>query len=122
MFEMLLNTDACAAIRARVFGSKETLHAPHLVDVEVAEILRRYTAMGAIGEEQGRQALSNLGEINLLRYPHHVLLQRIWLLRHNLTAYDAAYVALAEALDAPLPTRYWRLARSSGHRAKIESI
>ena len=58
----------------------------------------------------------------LTRYPHDVLLERVWELRHNLTAYDAAYVALAEALDATLLTRDRRLATASGHRARVDLV
>src|SRR5439155_1478000 len=81
------------------------LHAPHLVDLEVAQVLRRYTASGEMDAQRGLQALEDLGDLPLVRYPHDLFLSRIWDLRDNLTAYDAAYVALAEALAAPLVTR-----------------
>jgi predicted nucleic acid-binding protein len=76
--------------------------APHLLDVEVAQVVRRYAANGEIVGERGRTALANLADLPLQRYPHDFLLPRVWDLRNNLTAYDAVYVALAEALDAPL--------------------
>lgn len=65
-------------------------------------------------------ALSDLGDLRATRYGHQPLRRRVWALRKNLTAYDAAYVALAEFLDAPLLTSDARLARSAGHRARIE--
>jgi predicted nucleic acid-binding protein len=95
------------------------LHAPHLLDVEAAQVIRRYAANGDIDDERGRLALDDLADFPLRRYPHDVLLPRIWSLRNNLTAYDAAYIALAEALDAPLLTRDRRLAAIPGHDATI---
>ena len=77
---------------------------------------------GEIDQERGRAALADLSDFPLRRYPHDVLLPRIWDLRHNLTAYDAAYVALAEALDAPLLTRDQRLAAAAGHHARVELV
>jgi len=66
--------------------------------------------------------VADLADFPLRRYPHDLLLPRIWDLRNNLTAYDATYVALAEALDAPLLTRDRRLAAAAGHRAQIELV
>jgi predicted nucleic acid-binding protein len=71
---------------------------------------------------RGEQALLDLADVPLNRYAHDLFLLRIWGLRRNLTAYDALYIALAEALDAPLITRDGALARSSGHRARVEFI
>jgi predicted nucleic acid-binding protein len=122
MIEALLRTPAAAAVEARLFEPGETLHAPHLLDVEVAQVIRRYVAIGGIDANRGREALDDLSDLRLRRYPHDLLLPRIWELRHNLTAYDAAYVALAEALDAPLLTRDRRLAAAAGVRARIELI
>jgi predicted nucleic acid-binding protein len=113
---------AAGAVEERLFVRLETLHAPHLIDVEIAQVVRRYAAAGEIDGERGRAALTDLADLRLLRYPHDLLLPRIWNLRHNLTAYDAAYVALAEALDAPLVTRDRRLAAAAGHRARIELV
>ena len=98
------------------------MHAPHLIDVEVAQVVRRYAAAGELDAERGREALADLADFPLLRYPHDLLLQRIWELRNNLTAYDAAYVALAEVLGAPLLTRDRRLAAAPGHHAKVELV
>ena len=122
VIEALLRTPAAAAVDARLFASGETLHAPHLLDVEVAQVIRRYVANGDIDAVRGREALDDLADLRLRRYSHDLLLPRIWELRHNLTAYDAVYVALAEALDAPLLTRDRRLAAAAGPRARIELI
>jgi predicted nucleic acid-binding protein len=122
MIEVLLRTPAAAAVDARLFEPGETLHAPHLLDVEVAQVVRRYVANGDVDADRGREALDDLAALRLRRYPHDLLLPRIWALRHNLTAYDAAYVALAEALDAPLLTRDRRLAAAAGVSARIELI
>jgi predicted nucleic acid-binding protein len=93
-----------------------------LLDVEVAQVVRRYAANGEIDVERGRMALADLADLPLHRYPHDFLLPRVWDLRNNLTAYDAMYVALAEVLDAPLLTRDKRLAASPGHHARIELV
>lgn len=106
----------------RLFTAGQTLHAPHLLDVEVAQVIRRYALSGEIDRARGGLALADLADLPLRRYPHDFLLPRIWDLRNNLTAYDAAYVALAEALDAPLLTRDRRLAAAAGHRARIELV
>ncbi len=107
-------------MEGKLFAPQQTLHAPHLLDVEVAQVVRRYAANGEIDGERGRLALTDLADFPLQRYPHDFLLPRIWELRNNLTAYDSAYVALAEVLDAPLLTRDRRLASAAGHRAQIE--
>lgn len=122
LLEALLRTPAAEAVEDRLFAPGQTLHAPHLLDVEVAQVVRRYAANGEIDGERGRAALTDLADLPVRRYPHDILLPRIWDLRNNLTAYDAAYVALAEALDAPLLTRDRRLAAASGHRAQIELL
>jgi predicted nucleic acid-binding protein len=122
LLEALLRTSSRPAVEDRLFAQGETLHAPHLLDVEVAQVIRRYAANGDIDDARGRLALADLADLSLRRYPHDFLLPRIWDLRRNLTAYDAAYVALAEALDAPLLTRDRRLAAAAGHHARIELI
>jgi predicted nucleic acid-binding protein len=122
LLEALLRTPAAKAVEDRLFAPRQTIHAPHLLDVEVAQVIRRYALNGEIDSERGRMALIDLVDLPLRRYPHDFLLPRIWNLRNNLTAYDAAYVALAEALDAPLLTRDRRLAGAAGHRAQIELV
>ncbi len=86
------------------------MHAPHLIDVEVAQVLRRYATMGEIDDQRGTEALADLADFPIRRYPHDFLLTRVWTLRNNFTAYDAVYVALAEALNAQFLTRDQRLA------------
>jgi predicted nucleic acid-binding protein len=120
--EVLLRWPAAAAVEHRIHDLWESLHAPYLIDVEVANVVRRYAVRGEIDAERGPAAMEDLADFPLHRHPHIPLLHRVWELRHNLTAYDAAYVALAEVLDAPLVTRDARLAASSGHRARIELI
>ncbi len=122
LLEVLLRTPAAAAVEERLFDVRHTLHAPHLIDVEVAQVLRRYAATGPIEPGRCRDALDDLCDFPLYRYPHDVLLPRVWELRHNLTAYDAVYVALAEALDARLLTRDRRLATAAGHRARVDLV
>jgi predicted nucleic acid-binding protein len=120
LLEVLLRTPVARAVERRLFDGGESLHAPHLIDLEAAQVLRRYAASGQIPAERGRAALDDLAAFRLRRYPHDWLMNRVWQLRDNMTAYDAAYVALAEALDAPLVTRDRRLAAAPGHRARIE--
>jgi predicted nucleic acid-binding protein len=122
LLEALLRTPAAEAVEKRLFDSRRTLHAPHLLDVEVAQVIRRYAATGELGQERGRAALADLTDFPLRRYPHGFLLPRVWELRDNLTAYDAVYVALAEALDATLLTRDQRLAAAAGHHAHVELV
>ena len=109
VLEVLLQTPLAGAIEERVFTG-EQLHAPHLIDLEVAQVLRRFVFRGDIQTERGRAALADYADFPIRRYPHDFLLPRIWDFRDNLTAYDATYVALAEALDATLLTRDRKLA------------
>ena len=120
--EVLLVTPAAVKLMDRIFSPEESLHAPQLLDLEVAQVLRRYSSAGDIKPERASQALSDLADLSLTRYPHPPFVPRIWELRHNFTAYDAAYVALAEALGAPLLTADRALARAPGHSATVEII
>jgi predicted nucleic acid-binding protein len=122
LIEVLLRTTGSALMEERLFAPGETLYAPYLIDIETAQVLRRYAAGGEIDGARGLAALSDLADFPLRRYPHDFLLPRVWDLRHNLTAYDAIYVALAETLDATLLTRDRRLAAASGHRAQVELV
>lgn len=117
--EWLLRTAIGSRIDARL-GHGGTIHAPHLLDVEVAQVLRRFAAAGTITPARARAALDDLVDLPVIRYAHTLLLSRLWDLRGNLTAYDAAYIALAEALDAVLVTCDGRTAAAPGHRARIE--
>jgi predicted nucleic acid-binding protein len=122
VIDVLLRTPDSTRITDRLFTPGETLHAPHLLDLEVVQALRRHVSAGALHAGRGREALDDFTAFSLTRYPHHVLLARIWELRANLTAYDAAYIALAEALAAPLVTRDGALASVRMHRATIELL
>lgn len=122
VLEILLRMPAGIALEERLLAGNETLHAPHLLDIEVAQVLRRYAATRGVEPQRCRAALDDLAILPLSRYPHDFLLPRVWELRANLSAYDAAYVALAEALDAPLLTRDERLARAPTHGARIELV
>jgi predicted nucleic acid-binding protein len=118
--EWLLRTPAGIAIDERVFSPYDTLHAPHLLDIEVAQVLRRYVREKTLTAERGQEALKDLSALPLNRYPYDFLIPRIWELRTNLTAYDAVYVALTEALGAVLLTRDSGIASAPGHNADIE--
>ena len=122
VLELLLGTTASVDIRRRLLESGESLHAPHLIDLEIAQVLRRYVLIGEMTRQRGKQALTDLMDLPIIRYPHDLFLSRIWALRHNLTAYDAAYLALAESLPAPLITCDARLAATLGHRATVELV
>jgi predicted nucleic acid-binding protein len=119
LIEVLLRTPAASAIENLLFAPGQTLHAPHLLDIEVAQVIRRYAAKGEIDGERGRAALTDLSDLPMQRYPHDFLLPRVWELRNNLTAYDAVYVALAEALGATLLTRDRGLAAAARHHARV---
>jgi predicted nucleic acid-binding protein len=122
LFDVLRRRPTAAAIEARLLGSGRAVHVPHLLDAEVAQVIRRHAAGGDIGPDRGYELLTDLLNLPLQRHPHDWLLPRVWELRHNLTAYDAIYVALAEALDAPLVTRDQRLAAAPGHQARVEVL
>lgn len=120
--EWLLQSPTGVKIDQRISSPSESLHAPHLLDVEVAQVLRRYVRDKMITARRGQEALEDLADIRLSRYPHDFLIPRIWDLRATLTAYDAAYVALAEVLDARLVTCDAKIAAASGHHAKVEVV
>jgi predicted nucleic acid-binding protein len=99
------------------------VHAPHLLDVEVAAVLRRLAVVEqALTDARVGVALEGLRDLPVVRYPHTVLIGRAWELRHNVRPYDGVYVALAEALDATLVTRDRRLCTASGIRCPVELL
>jgi predicted nucleic acid-binding protein len=120
--ELVLGSPRGATVRARIELPDESLHAPHLLDVEVASVLRRYQLSGELSAEQGREALADLAGLDITRYPHDALLPRVWELRRSVTAYDAVYLVLAEVLGAPLLTLDRRLVRARGHGARVETL
>jgi predicted nucleic acid-binding protein len=118
--DWLLQTSVGKNIEKRIYSHNESLHSPHLMDLEVTQVLRRLGSQGVISQHRAHEAIRDLLELRITRYPHLVLLSRIWQLRHNFSSYDAAYIVLAEKLGAPLITRDGRLASASGHTAAIE--
>lgn len=120
--ELVSATPIGQAVAKRLAEPDETLHAPHLIDLEVAQVLRRWVIAGAVTDTRAAAALSAFSDLDVARYPHDALMPRVWALRSNLTAYDAAYVALAEALGAVLLTTDARLGGASGHMARIELV
>lgn len=118
--DWLLQTPAGQHIEHRIYSARESLHAPHLLDLEVVQVLRRLVREGTVPANRADEAVRDLLDLRLTRYPHFMLLPRVWQLRHNFSAYDAAYVGLAEKLRAPLITRDGRLAAAPGHTAIIE--
>lgn len=117
-----MRTERGKRVEARLLAGTASLHAPALLDLEVAQVLRRYLAAGDVSAHWARAALGIMAGLPVTRYFHEPLLPRIWDLRDNVTAYDAAYVALAEALRAPLLTCDARLARVKGFRTQVEVI
>jgi predicted nucleic acid-binding protein len=101
-------------------SDEDDLHAPHLIDVEILHALRRLALTGAAPEARIEDARTDIDDITLTRYPLGPLGDRVWELRHHLTAYDAVFVALAEALETPLITCDRRLGRAGGHHALVE--
>lgn len=103
MTELLLQTELGERVERRVLID-EDLHAPHLLDVEVVSALRRLVRTGELTADRAEDAIEDLRLLLLARHGHEDLLPHAWELRENITAYDAVYVALAEALDATLVT------------------
>jgi predicted nucleic acid-binding protein len=122
LLEFLLQTSLGARVEARLFGEEDELHAPHLLDVEIAQGLRRLVRTGEVSSGRAEEAIADFTDLDLHRHAHLDLLDRAWKLRDNISAYDAMYVALAEAIEAPIITCDNPLAKAPGHRARIEVI
>ena len=125
----MIVADASAAVSAlfnagpaRDLLARERVHVPHLVDVEVTSALRRSVAAGRVTAEQGRVTLDTWRRLGVTRHAATGLLGRVWELRENVTAYDATYVALAEALDCAVVTTDGRLARAPGIRCAVTVV
>ena len=125
----MIVVDASAALsallnagQARHALANEQLHAPHLIDSEVANGLRRRVAAHQLGVDAGWTALDSFRRLGMTRYPVFSLLDRVWELKDNLSAYDASYVALAELLDCSLLTADGRLSRAPGVRCPITVV
>src|SRR5262245_8171968 len=122
MTELLLETPRGRRVEERLFRDGEALHAPHVMDVEVLRALRRFVLKGDITEERAETALADLVDFRIRRHEHYGFLFRAWQLRDNLAAYDAIYVAIAEALDAVVVTCDAPMGNAPGHSAPIEVI
>ena len=122
LVELLLGTESGRLIASRIADPEVALHMPHLADVEVAQTLRRFVRDGELDAASSMSALENLQALDVQRHAHEPLLGRIWALRQNLTAYDAAYVALAEGLEATLLTCDAKLYRAPGVAARAELV
>lgn len=119
VLEAIVAVDPAPGLVQRIAEDGD-LHAPHLIDIEVLHALRRLTALGELSEDRATDGRNDFAQLAIARYSHVGLSDRVWELRHNLTAYDAAYVALAETLEVVLVTSDSRVARAPGHTAAIE--
>lgn len=122
LVELLLDTPIGRAVATRIADPTLGLHVPHLADVEVAQALRRYTKDGELDADEATLALEDLRALDLQRHAHEPLLERVWELRQNFSAYDAVYIALAEVLDTTLLTCDGRLARAPGMTRRVELV
>ena len=122
LLEFLLQTPLGRRVEARLFRDQDEFHSPHLADVEVTQGLRRLVRAGEVSPDRAAVAIADLADLDLHRHPHIDLVTRAWKLRENVTAYDAMYIALGEALEAPFVTCHAPLAKAPGHRAHIEVI
>ena len=120
--ELLLNTASGKRLSARLLAETEGVHVPHLIDTEITQVLRRFVLRGLLDARSGAAALRRWQDFDVDRYPHEPLLDRVWELRANATAYDATYLALAEALTMVFVTGDRRLARVPGVRTAIELV
>lgn len=118
---LLLRAKSAERVAQRLRKARGNVHAPHLLDIEVAQILRRHAAAKPGQAERCQQALRDLQGMPIFRYPHDLFLDRAWALRDHMTTSDAIYVALAEFLDAPIVT-FNNLLENKGHNAKIELL
>ncbi len=122
LIELLLGTPAGQRLADRLADASLTLHVPHLADVEIVQALRRYARHGEISAAEAEQAIDTLRSLDLERHAHEPLIDRVWDLRDNVSAYDAVYLALTEALDAILLTSDKALARVPGVNARVELV
>lgn len=122
LVELLLSTPAGDVVADRIADPALSVHIPHLADLEIAQVLRRYVRDRQLSPSGAETALDDLRSLDLERHAHEPLLERIWHLRENLTAYDAAYIALAEVLETKLLTCDGRLARAPGMSRRVTLV
>jgi predicted nucleic acid-binding protein len=122
LLEILLRTPLAERLMDRALAASERMHAPHLLDVEVTQVLRRLVQRKEVTVARAEQALDDMSKLVIGRHEHQSLVNRVWQLRDSISAYDGVYVALAEALDAPLLTCDAKLAGARGHHATIELV
>ena len=120
--ELLLQTPLGIRVERRLYDQETDLHAPHLLDVEVVSALRRLVHTRELDAGRAREAIDALGLLRIMRHGHVDLALRAWDLRRNFTAYDAMYLALAEALDATVVTSDAPLAAAPGHSVRIDVV
>lgn len=120
--EVLLKSERATSAQAAILDETGPVHAPHILDIEVLHVLRRYAACGEMAPDRAQAAIGILTDLPIRRYPHLLLLPRVWQLRHNVSAYDAAYLVLAEILGATLMTGDRRLAAAAEGFAEVELI
>ena len=120
--ELLLQTELGTRVERRLYRDEENLHAPHLLDVEVLNALRRLVSAGEVIAERAEEAIEDLGLLRIIRHGHLDLATRAWQLREKFTAYDAVYLALAESLDATVVTCDRPFGAAPGHSVRIDVI
>ena len=120
--ELLLDTIPGREVAKRLEDESAVIHVPHLIDVEIAQVLRRYSVRRVFSAERAALALNHWRDLDIERHPHEPFLGRVWQLRNNFSAYDAVYVALAEVLSTTLITADQKLARAPGSNATVELI
>ncbi len=122
VIDILINAPTAPILRSRLFERGESVHAPHLLDIEVMHVLRRRFLTAEMSLEWAQLAISHFQVMPIERYSHEILLAGIWRHRENLTAYDAAYVALAEALDTTVLTTDAKLAAAPGMSRRVKLV
>lgn len=122
LLELLLQTPIGIRVEARLLKDGGEFHSPHLVDVEVLQALPRLVRSAELTPDRAAEVTMDLVDFDLHRHSHLDLVPRAWKLRNNVTAYDAMYLALAEALDATLVTCDAPLGSAPGHRARVEVV